>query len=676
MSRRRLSARLTGRLFVAGRAAYRAGRFERARWLFRIESSLFPDDRIARLYLARSQRELGNLEQALAIGEKGLDRIGSWAPLVRVVVDLQVRLGRADAARATLASAADPERADEQTLLELWPLLIKHAPALAVEVADDMTARDPAGSTWAASLEEATTAVGERIADAGDEDAALGVAGRFEASDDPTKQIVAVRLYAQLGRTGRAFELLQALPEGADPEKLFSTAQLLWRQGFARKALELLEPLEDSQASTLRRRIESRLEVLRGRRPQLPATAIEPLPGRVLHLAHASLPHQVSGYTVRTHQTARAQLAAGLEPHVVTRIGFPDGVTDSGPEIVDGIPYHRVIGPPSGVLEPDERLAAAAEQVLAALAHIRPQVLHAASDYENAMLALALRDASGIPVVYEVRGFWEDTWLARQPASSADSDVYELRREINTRCMNEADHVVTLGDTMKREIAGRGVSAEKLSVVGNAIDAEIGEMPRDDVTAARLGIEPGEVVIGYVGSLLAYEGLDRLIEAVAELPSDRRVKCLIVGDGPERSRLAALARRLGVSDRVVMTGGVPPDATPRYYSLLDIYAMPRRDDRVCSLVSPLKPYEAMATHSTLVVSDLPPLREIVADGETGLVVEAGSTAALARALGRLVDEPELRSSLARDAFELVRRERSWSRNATAYKRIYEGLQGG
>ena len=122
-----------------------------------------------------------------------------------------------------------------------------------------------------------------------------------------------------------------------------------------------------------------------------------------------------------------------------------------------------------------------------------------------------------------------------------------------------------------------------------------------------------------------------------------------------------------------MTGEVPPDSTPTYYGLADIYAMPRRDDRVCNLVTPLKPYEAMASNSTLVVSDLAPLREIVRDEETGLIVEAGDADALASALGRLVDEPQLRSSLARNAHEWVTSAGSWSSNAAAYQRIYEGL---
>ena len=102
---------------------------------------------------------------------------------------------------------------------------------------------------------------------------------------------------------------------------------------------------------------------------------------------------------------------------------------------------------------------------------LRPSVLHAASNHANARLALALRERYGLPVVYEVRGFWEDTWLSRYPdaAERASSELYQRNRDLETRCMLAADLVVTLGEAMREEIAARGVPGEKILIVPNAV---------------------------------------------------------------------------------------------------------------------------------------------------------------------------------------------------------------
>ena len=121
-------------------------------------------------------------------------------------------------------------------------------------------------------------------------------------------------------------------------------------------------------------------------------------------------------------------------------------------------------------------------------------MLHAASNYTNALVALALGERYGLPVVYEVRGFWEDTWLSRHPdgADLARSELYRRNRDLETRCMLAADLVVTLGEAMREEIVGRGVPAGKVLVVPNAVSEEF-LRPLPDATATarkELGITP------------------------------------------------------------------------------------------------------------------------------------------------------------------------------------------
>ena len=194
---------------------------------------------------------------------------------------------------------------------------------------------------------------------------------------------------------------------------------------------------------------------------------------RILHIVTDALPTTSAGYTIRTQEIALAQRAAGLDPHVATRLGFPvtAGAIDGRATVgVDGVPYHRLL--PWVMPGRMDRLYRAHLRRAARLTRrLRPAVLHAASNYANAVIALALRDATGLPVVYEVRGFWEDTWLSRH-AASADlklSDRYVRTRALETHCMTEADLVVTLGEAMREEIIARGVPAENVIIVPNGV---------------------------------------------------------------------------------------------------------------------------------------------------------------------------------------------------------------
>lgn len=405
-----------------------------------------------------------------------------------------------------------------------------------------------------------------------------------------------------------------------------------------------------------------------------------PAPGRVLHVVTNALPYKHAGYTVRTHKIARAQRAAGLDPHVVTRSGFPvaQGFPDARRLVtVDEIPYHRLL-PYTLPRLADEALDQGLEQALHLTEQLRPAVLHAASNHINGQLALGIRAATGLPVVYEVRGFLEETWLSRRDGSAQDagrSDLYRRSRELETHCMREADLVVTLGEVMREEIIARGIAAEKVLVVPNAVDGEfLQPLPDPGPLRGALGIAPGEPVIGEVTSLFAYEGVDTLLRAAAEL-RDRSVavRPLIVGDGPERASLQRLAGQLGLADAAIFTGRVPLADVRRYHALLDVFVVPRTDDRVCQLVTPLKPVEAMASGLCVVASEVGGLREIVKHWTTGALTLPQNPVALANCLERLLYSPDSRRELGANARVWVSRDRTWTANAQRYRSAYAAL---
>ncbi|WP_260462827.1 glycosyltransferase family 4 protein [Streptomyces sp. TRM72054] len=412
--------------------------------------------------------------------------------------------------------------------------------------------------------------------------------------------------------------------------------------------------------------------------PAPPARRVRPVPGRVLHLVTNGLPFKHAGYTVRTQQIAEAQRAAGLDPHVVTRIGFPvaQGVLDARPvQTVGGVPQHRLLPPwlPYGqaaVLARNAELAGRLVQ------RLRPAVLHPATDHGNGRVALALRAAYGLPVVYEVRGFLEDTWLTQVPGRTCADPTYRARRELETHCMREADLVLTLGAAMKAEIVARGVPEERVLIVPNAVGEEfLAPLPDGTALRARLGFAPDDFVIGTVSSLTPHEGIGTLLHAGAELR--RRgvpLRLLIVGDGPERAALLRLAGGLGLADgAAVFTGRVPYAQVREFHAVLDVFAVPRTDERVCRLVTPLKPVEAMASGLPVAASDLPALRELVQPGVTGLLVPPPSPQTWADAIETLLYSRNRRAEWGAAAREFVARDRTWERVAATTREAYRAL---
>jgi glycosyltransferase involved in cell wall biosynthesis len=420
-------------------------------------------------------------------------------------------------------------------------------------------------------------------------------------------------------------------------------------------------------------------------------------PATVLQFVTNALPRTNAGYTVRTHKIALAQRDLGLAPRVVTRLGYPlaQGLADVRPLVeVDGIRYHRLLPwlPPR---DPAAAVTKGADLAGPLVEEVRPAVLHAVSNHLNAAVALELGRRHGLPVVYEVRGFLEDSWLSRDPGHTPEAAFYRLTRELETRCMRDADAIVTLGAAMREEITERGIDPAKIFEVPNAVDEEFLEpLPDGAGLRAELGIGAAELVIGLTSSFYGYEGIDTLIDAAALLRDQGTpVVLLLVGDGPERGALEDRAARHGLladlpgtggtgddgrpgAARVLFTGRVPMSSIRQFHAVLDVFAVPRRADRVCQLVTPLKPVEAMAGGIPVIASDVKALREIVEPGVTGTLTLPEEPEAWANSLRELIYSPERRQKIGQAAQEWVRAERTWRAVTARYEDAYRWARTG
>ena len=396
---------------------------------------------------------------------------------------------------------------------------------------------------------------------------------------------------------------------------------------------------------------------------------------RILHVLDHSLPLH-SGYTFRTRAIVTAQKAKGLEVACLT--GQRHAKAGPDPEWIEGIEFFRTPGAPSGpsplrewreVLALRRRLDSLVEQW-------RPDQLHVHSPVLNALAATPVARARGIPIIYEIRAFWEDAAVGNGTGREG-SLRYRLIRMLETRAARRADAVAVICEGLRRDLIGRGIEADKIVVAPNGVDMSLFGDPRapDPVFARRLGLS-GADVVGFIGSFYDYEGLDDLIAAMPLLLAKRpKAHLLLVGGGPMEEALRRQAGGSPAADRIHFIGRVPHDEVELYYGLIDILAYPRKKMRLTELVTPLKPLEAMAQRKLVVASNVGGHRELIEDGVTGTLFPAGDPQALADALdGLFANRPNWEGRRDR-ARRFVERHRNWSSNISSYMPAYRRLTG-
>lgn len=400
---------------------------------------------------------------------------------------------------------------------------------------------------------------------------------------------------------------------------------------------------------------------------------------RILHILDHSIPLQ-SGYAFRTLAILRAQHDLGWETIHLT--SPKQGISTNVEEIVDGLNFHRTRADAGSfssipVANEFELMARTARRLHEVVERVKPDILHAHSPALNAIPALRVGRRKGIPVVYEVRAFWEDG-AVDHGTSSEWGLRYRLTRGLETYALKRADAVTTICEGLRGDIIERGIAPGKVTIIPNAVNVEdfAPGLGPDAALKRKLGLH-GARVIGYIGSFYAYEGLDLLIEALPiMLRSDPDIRLLLAGGGPQAESLKARALALGVSDKVVFAGRVPHAEVQRYYDLIDLLAYPRKSMRLTELVTPLKPLEAMAMGKILIASDIGGHRELIDDGSTGVLFRPNDAGDLATKATELLGTPDRWAAMRAAGRAFVIQERNWAASVARYKPIYEALVAG
>ncbi|HNO74016.1 TIGR04063 family PEP-CTERM/XrtA system glycosyltransferase [Nitrosomonas mobilis] len=399
---------------------------------------------------------------------------------------------------------------------------------------------------------------------------------------------------------------------------------------------------------------------------------------RILHILDHSLPLH-SGYTFRTLSILKAQRAMGWETFHVT--GEKQASGEQLEETVDDWKFFRT--PKDGsylnrfpVLNQVAVINSLARRLFTIVPQVKPDILHAHSPSLNAVAALRVARKLRIPLVYEVRAFWEDA--AVDHGTSTEWGIrYRLTRALESHALHHADAITTICEGLRGDIIARQIAPGKVTVIPNAVDLENFTMIQttDDELRNGLGLRNRQV-IGFIGSFYAYEGLTVLLQALPLMLADNAdLRLLLVGGGPQEAELRQLANELRIADKVIFTGRVPHEQVQRYYSIIDVLVYPRLSMRLTDLVTPLKPLEAMAQGKLLAASDVGGHRELIRDGHNGVLFKTSDPHSLAEKVSALLRAPARWPALRQAGREYVETERNWVRSVAGYRPVYQELLG-
>ena len=397
---------------------------------------------------------------------------------------------------------------------------------------------------------------------------------------------------------------------------------------------------------------------------------------KVLHILDHSIPLH-SGYTFRSRAILLGQQKLDITTCHVT--SPKQGEVTSLKEQCEDLTFYRSEQPNSllarlpiiNQLSVVFKLAARIKQV----AKIeQPEILHAHSPALNGLAALIAAKSLKIPVIYEIRAFWEDA--AVDHGDCVEGDVrYRLSHWLETYVVKRVQAVTTICEGLRSDLISRGIAKDKITIIPNAVNIEFFPQLSEKCSSLQQKFQLNDAfVVCFAGSFYQYEGLDILIKALAITKKmGLNIKVLLVGGGFQLDNILALIEQLDLKKDVVLTGRVPHSEIKDYYSVMDVTALPRKSMRLTELVTPLKPLEAMALGVPVIGSDIGGHRELIEHNNTGLLFDPDNPQALADTLSSLVNGDIDIKSLITNGRTYVEEVRNWPVSIANYPKVYRSV---
>jgi len=289
-------------------------------------------------------------------------------------------------------------------------------------------------------------------------------------------------------------------------------------------------------------------------------------------------------------------------------------------------------------------------------------VIHSHGNLSSLLLSYTKKD---VPLIYTVH---DNPPYSCQYSSLQETLIRHIVfKVIDSKTWRHVDHIIAVSKTLKEEIMKKKVPSDKISVIFSGVNDEF--LRENNVKKSSAILREKYGIMGhyclYVGRLTPRKGLDYLLYA---LKIANNVKCVIVGDGPQREHLLSLMRTLGLQDRVIFTGYVPQEDLKHFYAAADFFVLPSLAEGL-----PLVVLEALATGTPIIASKVAGIPDIVVEGYNGLMVPPRDVESLSEAIQKLADAPDIRKKMGIHAHQTVNEKFSWKCIAKEVLRVYESL---
>ncbi|MDI6793100.1 MAG: glycosyltransferase, exosortase A system-associated [bacterium] len=392
---------------------------------------------------------------------------------------------------------------------------------------------------------------------------------------------------------------------------------------------------------------------------------------KILHVLNHSLPHYLTGYSIRSKYIVEFQKKLGLSPAVITSPKHSKGTEDM--DMVDGIPYYRSRISASKHIPylTELTIMKSLQRDILSLFKEHPfQIIHAHSPVLCGRPGQLAAKSLNIPVIYEVRALWEEA-AVESGISVTGSLRYHLTRLIESSLLRKVNMVTTICQGLKDNLVQRGLNEEKIEVIPNGVDT-LKFYPRhkkwDVLETYRL---THKLVVGFIGSFFRFEGLEFLVRAVPKiLKRYPETRFLLIGGGEEEENLKKMVTDMEIGKEVIFTGRVPHDQILDYYSIVDIFVYPRINTPLTNMVTGLKLLEAMSLEKVVLASDVGGNKELVKDGRTGMLFRAEDVDDLVLKCSDLISNENRRKTMAMEARRDMVNHRDWAKIVPKYLEVY------
>ena len=279
---------------------------------------------------------------------------------------------------------------------------------------------------------------------------------------------------------------------------------------------------------------------------------------------------------------------------------------------------------------------------------------------------------ASVPLFLEYNG--SEVWIGKHWDMSGMIPLLERFERLN---LHAAVRIFVVSEVERRNLLRMGIADEKIVVNPNGVDTDkFRPAVGGDKVRRELGIGENEILAGFVGTFGPWHGVLTLAEAITQMPGDREVRFLLVGAGRFRDEVERIIRVAGKEQQVIFTGHLEHERVPALLDACDILLSPHvpLEDGSEFFGSPTKLFEYMAMGKAIVASRLGQIGDVLADGESGLLIEPGNARQLAEAILRLRESRDLREQLGAAARRAAIEHHTWKQNTKRVIDQYEALK--